>query len=168
VFLCMRVLLVRLSWRNLVSLWPIVLGEVTKVITSAVVAVERERERERDHEQGREREWVLVHGVGGRGGGVGGAGGVDGAGADLARPHGAVGVAGGGSAGGEASGVFERAMAALKFIDLALVQQPDELQVMQVCALTLRARCLPPPPPPASSWRERAPDQHLSVCTGVA
>ena len=109
--MCMRVLLVRCSARNLVSLWPVMLSEVTRILKLAVAAAETARQLRQ-----REREWVLVEGAAAANGNGG-----------RAAPFG--GVASG--RGAEETQVWERALAALELMDLALVLQPEQLQLMQ-------------------------------------
>ena len=90
------------------SLWPIVLSEASKYLQIALSWREGQQERERERERERE---GMERGRGGRGEGGG------------QRTE--EGLAG----GSECACVWDRAHAALQFVDLALVLQQEELQV---------------------------------------
>jgi hypothetical protein len=117
-FLCMRVVLLRNSARNLVSLWPIIMSEVTRILKLAIAASHRQR-LVSTH---RDRDWVLVDARTGHA-------------TPAPLPSSALGsapfVTGGGAAGNGEAEVCERAFAALELIDLALVLQPEQVQLMQ-------------------------------------
>lgn len=105
VFLCFQVLLMRLTGSNLVSLWPIVLSEAAKVLHQATVAAAAQRISAAPTGTS-----IASNGTGsGPGGkGLGGAG-------NMAHD----------------SELWERAFAALSFLDFALFLEPEQLQMMQ-------------------------------------
>ncbi len=117
-FLCMRVVLLRNSARHLVSLWPIIMSEVTRILKLALAASHRQRLVSAH----RDRDCVLVDGRTGHA-------------TPAPLPSSASASApfatGGGAAGNGEAEVWERAFAALELIDLALVLQPEQVQLMQ-------------------------------------
>lgn len=126
-------------------------GEVTKVMAAAIVAGERERERERDLFLERENQLLLLHGTGTRAG----HGGIDGlTGLSMRRQDAhAPGAAAGASAD---TGVFERAMAALK------VDSSSAWPRVCSCVLVVLLLFLLLPPPPSS------PSSTSSLCCMIA
>ena len=105
VFLCFQVLLMRLTGSNLVSLWPIVLSEAAKVLHQATVAAAAQRISAAPTGTS-----IASNGTGSGPGGKG--------------------LAGAGNMAHD-SELWERAFAALSFLDFALFLEPEQLQMMQ-------------------------------------